>query len=171
MKAKLLLLALAAVFASSLALPVYAQGGSTNDTVVSACGTPYNTPVVGQQYPGTQDTTLKKCVNATVSATATVALIAKTTTNGSSTVTAGGTFQSALASNGSRTGCLIQNPVTATENLFVFFGTTGSATTANSISLGAGSAVSCSIGGIAVATDNIAVSATTTGHAFVVMSQ
>jgi hypothetical protein len=96
---------------------------------------------------------------------------AATTNNGSTTIATGGAFQSALASNAARKGCLIQNPLSATETLFVFFGANGSATTAKSISLGPGAAVSCSIGGLVVATDNVSVEAATTGHAFVEMDQ
>lgn len=136
---------------------------------VSACGTPGFTPVVGSPYPVTQDTTGKACVNATVAAS--VAVNPVTSTNASTTVTAGGTFQSVIASNSARNGCLVQNPVAATETLFVFFGANASATTAKSVSLSPGSAVSCAVGGIAVATDNVSVTATTTGHAFVVSYQ
>jgi hypothetical protein len=92
------------------------------------------------------------------------------TTNGSSTVTTGGTFQSALAASVSRKGCVVQNPTTATEPLYVYFGATGSATTATSISLAPGQSVSCNSGPL-VLTDNVAVTATTSAHAFVVMSQ
>jgi hypothetical protein len=94
-----------------------------------------------------------------------------TTTNGSSSITTGGTFQSALASNSSRKGCLIQNPVAATETLFVFLGATGSATTANSISLSPGSIFYCAGQTGVVATDNVAITAATTGHTYVEMSQ
>lgn len=93
-----------------------------------------------------------------------------TSTNGSTTVTTGGTFQSVLASNASRKGCLIQNPAAATESLFVFFGANASATTANSFSLAAGAAISCNAGGY-VLTDNVSVTGATTAHAFVVNSQ
>ncbi len=94
-----------------------------------------------------------------------------TSTSGSSTVTTGGTFQSALASNANRKGCLIQNPATATENLFVFFGATGSATTATSFSLPAGAAMSCATGAGFVLTDNVAITGATTGHAYILVSQ
>ncbi len=96
---------------------------------------------------------------------------AVTSTSGSSTVTTGGTFQSALASNANRKGCLIQNPATATENLLVFFGATGSATTATSFSLPAGAAISCATGAGFVLTDNVAVTGATTGHAYILVSQ
>lgn len=97
--------------------------------------------------------------------------ITGTTTNASSTITTGGTFQSILASNASRKGCFIQNPITATETLFVFFGANGSATTAKSVNLSPGAAVTCAIGGSGVLTDNVSATATTTAHAFVEMDQ
>lgn len=93
-----------------------------------------------------------------------------TTTQTGTTVTTGGTFQSALASSGTRKGCGIFNPPDATEFLYVFFGATGSATTSNAIKLAAGQSVSCGAPGI-VLTDNVAVTATTTGHAFQVTAQ
>lgn len=101
----------------------------------------------------------------------TLGSLALTTTNASGTITSGGTFQSILASSATRKGCLIQNPTTATEPLYVFFGANGSATTANSISLGPGASVSCAVGGLGVATDNVSATATTTSHAYVEMSQ
>lgn len=72
--------------------PALAQGGSTNDTVVSACGTPYNTPVVGQQYPGTQNTNLQKC-------TAGSASISGTTSNATSGVAPSSTNLPSVAYN------------------------------------------------------------------------
>ena len=97
--------------------------------------------------------------------------LAVTTTNDSSTVTLGGTFQSAIASSSTRKGCFIENPTTATEPLYVFFGANGSATTANSISLAAGASVNCATQTGAVLTDNVSVTATTSTHAFVAMNQ
>lgn len=97
--------------------------------------------------------------------------ITATTTPAAFTIATGNTFQSILASNASRKGCLIQNPIAATETLFVFFGANGSATTGASIGLSPGSAVSCAVGGLATATDNISATAATTSHAGVVYSQ
>ncbi len=96
--------------------------------------------------------------------------IGVTTTNASGTVTLGGTFQSVLAANSARRGCLIQNPSTATEVLYVFFGANASATTSNSIMLTAGSSVNCASDGV-VLTDNVSVTGATTSHAFIAMSQ
>ena len=105
------------------------------------------------------------------SLTGTLSPSTTTTTNGSGTIATGGTFQSILASSGTRKGCLIQNPTTATEPLYVFFGANGSATTANSISLAPGASVNCTVSGLLVATDNVSATATTNGHAYVEMSQ
>lgn len=94
-----------------------------------------------------------------------------TSTNGSTTITTGNTFQTLLASNAARKGCLIQNPIAATETLFVSVGVaTGSATTASSFGLSPGSAFSCAAGSNVI-TDNIAVTAATTAHAFVETNQ
>ena len=147
------------------AAPAMAQQSSAQ--VYATCGTaPYT---AGQIRLNTQDTTGAGCIHATVSATVTVA--PATTTNASGTIVTGGTFQSILASSGTRVGCLIQNPTTATEPLYVFFGANASATTAKSISLAAGGSVNCAVGGLGVATDNISATATTSTHAFVEMSQ
>lgn len=85
--------------------------------------------------------------------------------NNSTTITTGGAFQTLLASNASRKGCLIQNPPTATENLAVFVGATGSATTVHAFTLPPGGTFQC-LSGPLVITDNIAVEAATPGHAF-----
>lgn len=86
----------------------------------------------------------------------------------STTVVAGGTFQTALAANTGRHGCLIQNPTTATEPLYVSIAT--SSTLNNSYSLNPGGTFSCSQG-VIVTDDAVKVTATTTGHAFTVSSQ
>lgn len=95
---------------------------------------------------------------------------AATTANDSGTVTTGGAFQSVIAASASRLGCTIQNPTSATEPLYVFFGTNASASENASITLGPGASVSCAAG-VAVLTDNVSVTAATTGHAFVAMNQ
>lgn len=86
------------------------------------------------------------------------------------TVTTGGTFQSILAFNQNRRGCFVQNPNSATEDLFVYFGPIANATTAGSVDLAKGAAVNCTFGTM-VSTDQVSVTATTTGHAFVFNSQ
>lgn len=94
-----------------------------------------------------------------------------TSTNGSTTITLGNTFQTLLAQNSGRKGCLIQNPADATETLYVSVGiATGSATKAKSFQLSPGASFSCS-SGLIVVTDNIAVTAATTSHAFVEVDQ
>ncbi|HWE98839.1 MAG TPA: hypothetical protein VG248_03495 [Caulobacteraceae bacterium] len=90
---------------------------------------------------------------------------AVTPTDAAGTIATGGTFQTVFASNSSRTNCLIANPITATETLFVHY-TAASATTSNSIGLAAGAAFTCNGSGVVV-TGAIQVEATTTGHAFV----
>ena len=91
------------------------------------------------------------------------------TTDSSGTVTAGGSFQTVLALNTSRHGCLIQNPTTATEVLYVYYGS-GTPATTTAVSLAAGASFSCAAGGI-VPSDLVAVEAATTGHAFIAKSQ
>lgn len=98
------------------------------------------------------------------------AVASLTTTNGSGAIATGGTFQSILAASSTRKGCLIQNPTTASEPLYVYFGANASATTANAITLAPGGAVNCAVG-LGVATDNVSATATTTSHAYVEMSQ
>lgn len=91
-----------------------------------------------------------------------------TSTNGSTTITAGGSYQTLLASNTSRRGCLIQNPATATETLFVNVG--GADTNATSYTVSPGFAFNCWTGNFTIS-DKIDVSAATTGHAFVATNQ
>ncbi len=90
---------------------------------------------------------------------------AATSTDASGSVTTGNTYQTAIASNGSRHDCLIQNPSTATEALLVKFGTM-----AQPITLAAGQSLTCNNGGV-VATDAVTLTAVTTGHAFVGLSR
>ena len=85
------------------------------------------------------------------------------------TITAGNTFQSALAASSTRKGCTIQN--TSSHTLYVFFGATASATTANSFQVAPGATIMCSTQTGAALTDNVAVTTSTTGDTFVVNSQ
>lgn len=65
-----------------------------------------------------------------------------------------GTFSSVLAFSSTRHGGLIEN--TSTDVEYVYFGTTGNATTTNAFQLAAGSFVQCtSVGGLA--SDNVAM--------------
>ena len=92
-------------------------------------------------------------------------------TNASGTITTGGAFQTLIAPNAAanRKGCLIQNPTTATEVLYVNVGS-ASPSTANSFSLAAGASFSCNAAGVTVS-DTISVEAATTSHAFVATYQ
>ena len=91
--------------------------------------------------------------------------------NVSGTITTGGSFQQiAPSAPGTRGGCLIVNPPTATETLYVYFGPTASATTSNAYPVSAGGGISCGQGPNLVA-DAIQVEAATTGHAFVAQVQ
>lgn len=91
--------------------------------------------------------------------------------NVSGTVTVGGTFQQIIPSAaGTRKGCIVQNPTTATEILSVFFGPTASATTGKSVTLVAGAMVSCTTGTGQVP-DAVNVTATTAGHSFMAAFQ
>lgn len=78
----------------------------------------------------------------------------------SGTVTAGGTYQTVLASNGMRKGCLIENPTTATEVISVKVGTM-----ATPFTVSAGGVFLCQGTGVTV-TDTITLTAATTGHAW-----
>lgn len=89
--------------------------------------------------------------------------------NLSSTIATGGTFQSLAVANIGRVGCLIQNPTTATEPLYVNVGS-ASPSTGNSFSLAAGASFNCSVAGVVI-TDAIQVEAATTGHAFIAVVQ
>jgi hypothetical protein len=84
----------------------------------------------------------------------------------SGTVTLGGTYQTVLAANSSRKGCLIQNPTTATEVLNIKVGTMASPFT-----IPAGGTFSCNSGSGVVIGDAITLTATTTGHAFAGVNQ
>lgn len=93
-----------------------------------------------------------------------------TSTDAHGTVVTGGTFQSVFAASGTRKGCTIQNPVTATETLFVYFGANGSATTSNSIGLPPSWSITCAVGET-VLQDNVSVTGATSAHAYVAFSQ
>ncbi len=93
---------------------------------------------------------------------------AATSTNGSTTIATGNTFQTILASNSSRKGCLIQNPVDATEVLYVSVGIALATppTKAKSFQLAQGGVFNCRSGDMVI-TDEIDVTAVTSAHAFV----
>jgi hypothetical protein len=95
----------------------------------------------------------------------TVAPLGVTSSDDSSTITAGGSYQTIIAASGTRRGCLIQNPVTATEVLNVKFGAM-----TNPFTLLAGMSIGCNQGGV-VLQDAVSAMAATTGHAFAALAQ
>lgn len=76
--------------------PTYAQ-------TVTSCGTPNNTPVVGNAYPITQDTTGKLCTGATSSGTSTVTVTNLPTTVDTNTGAAGASTLRVVPATGSTT--------------------------------------------------------------------
>jgi len=97
----------------------------------------------------------------------TVAPTQRTTIMGSGTIGTGGTFQSIMAADLNRTGCIIQN--TSTHTMYVYFGATASATTSNTFQVAAGGTIYCGAGGNSVValTDNVAITTSTTSDTFV----
>ncbi|MFZ2996815.1 hypothetical protein [Sphingobium sp.] len=84
------------------------------------------------------------------------------------TIAAANTFQSVLASNSNRAGCLIQN--TSTAIILVYQGAPGSATAAAANPVGAGGSFACGGAGIVI-TNEISVTSATAGATFVVSNQ
>jgi hypothetical protein len=89
-------------------------------------------------------------------------------TDASGTITSGGSWQTLFAA-ASRRGCLIQNPATATEPLYVH-DTTASPTLANSWELPPGSSYACGANNLVV-NGAIQIEAATTAHAYTATSQ
>jgi len=145
----------------SLAVTTKAHAQQAGASVLGTCGTASYS--AGKIYPTTQDTTGKECVNATVSATATVAVAPLTSTNLSGTIAVTNTFQSIQVSTAGRNGCLIQNQST-TDPMWVYFGAIAGATKAKSFELDTshGLAISCSVGGLGVLTDQVSITGTGT---------
>lgn len=116
--------------------------------------------IVNVGYCAQVDSSGRLSINGTFSAT--VATIVVSTTDKSGTIVLGGTAQSAIASNASRKGWCIQNPASATEDLFVRVNGTASATTGTDLSPGMQTCSSPSM------VDQAAVSvfAATTSHAY-----
>ena len=159
-----------AVFLACLSLiggPVMAQSPSqpnypTNITQGSNKTVPgnvcmYYAPSLGYAVPCSTDNPLP--ISGTF--TTTPGVVDATSTDASGTVTLGGTYQTVIASNATRKGCLIQNPTTATEVLSVKVGTMAAPFT-----IAAGGSLNCGSPGGVIATDTITVTAATTGHAF-----
>lgn len=120
------------------------SAGSSSAQVLSVQGITSMTPIIVQGTPGTS----------------TMAAV---------TVTTGNTFQSALASSGTRKGCTLQ--YTGTTIGYVFFGATVSGTKPTSFQLTPGQTINCASPNGVVLTDNIAVTSATTSDTFVVNSQ
>lgn len=97
-----------------------------------------------------------------VSGTFSSSVISVTTTDKSGTLTLGGTAQAAIALNASRKGWCIQNPASASEDLFVRVNGTASATTGTDLSPGQAVCSSPSM----VDTAAVSVFAATTSHAY-----
>lgn len=93
-------------------------------------------------------------------------LVPTPSTSAAGAVTTANTFQSVLASNFSRKGCLVVN--TGTTTLLVAFG--NAPTIGTAIPLAVGASVSCN-SGIVVLTDQISVTSSTAGTAFLVISE
>ena len=110
----------------------------------------------------------KATVNASGQLNVANAATTATTTPAAFTISNGAAFQQLLATNASRKACTIQN--TSNDIMYVYFGATGSATTANSLQAQPGQTVSCSANGYAL-TDNVAVNMPTTGDTGVVNTQ
>jgi hypothetical protein len=93
---------------------------------------------------------------------------AVTATDRGGSMTTGGTAQNAMSSNASRAGCWVQNPVNATEDLYVS-STTSATTTAGAgddADLAPGGSWSC-VQGSNVIQSAISVNAATSGHAYI----
>lgn len=90
-----------------------------------------------------------------------------TTTNGA--IATASTFQSALAANANRKGCMVVNNSAAAE--LVYLGTPGSATAANAIPLPAGGTFNCGSFQGTVLTDQISITSATQGATYVVVAQ
>lgn len=94
--------------------------------------------------------------------------VAVTPTDKGGAITVGGASQIAIAANSSRKGCWIQNPVNATEDLYVS-STAAAATTAGApddADLSPGGSWSCLQGGNIIQTD-IRVNGVTINHPFI----
>ncbi len=85
-------------------------------------------------------------------------------TDGSGTLTNGGASQTVFAARPTRSLLICQNPITATEPLFLNFGAAAS-TAGGSIELAPGGSVT--LIGAAVPATSVTTTAATTGHRFV----
>lgn len=148
---------------SSNPLPVTATVSGTFNTSANATASdPTYTP--GTQALS-QDLSGHLRVGATQSGTWAMSQLGVTNTNVSGTITTGGTFQTAITANASRKSCLIQNSISETTTLYVYFGTLGTATSGNAFEISPGGSISCSSGNL-VDTSAVNVMASNTGHVF-----
>jgi hypothetical protein len=100
-----------------------------------------------------------------LSGSLTIAPLGVTSTDDSGTIATGGAYQQVIAPSGTRKGCLIQNPSTATEVLNVKFGSMASPYT-----LAPGQSIGCLAGSV-VLQDLITATAATNGHAYAATAQ
>lgn len=152
-------------------LPVVVEsGGGTEDvniaqvagaTVATGHGTAAGTLRVELPTDGTGVVGL----NAGTAAIGSVIPNQGTWTDRSGTVATGAASQTLAASNAARKRLLIENPPSATENLFFNFTSAASTTAAGSFVLVPGGSYDSESG--PVSTELVAVTAATTGHAFV----
>lgn len=148
------------VSAASLPLPTGAGTAANQATAIASLASiDGKVPALGQAaMAGSVPVTLASDQNAV------------TSTSTGVTITTALTFQSVLASNSSRKGCLVQNKSTDVEELFI--GANGSATVAASLDLQPGQTFSCAASGGKVVTDNLSMtSKTLNGATAVVVSQ
>lgn len=92
--------------------------------------------------------------------------MASLTTPGTLTVTTGGTSQQVFAVLASRRYLICQNPISATEPLYLNFGTAASTANNGSIEIAIGGSFSMH-GGTSMYTGTVNVTAATTGHYFI----
>jgi len=150
MKAKLLLTASALALASSLAFGGQAYAQADQAQTVSVCGTPNNTPVVGQSYAITMDTTAKLCTNGGSSGGAVTVTSGNVTVNGSLTsggnvTLTGGPYQTAQTPITGHSGNVGNATATATLT-----GTSSTTTYISGFQCEAGGATAAAIANITV---------------------
>ena len=86
-----------------------------------------------------------------------------TYTDRSGSIATGGTSQTAMAANATRKKLLVQNPPTATENLYMNF-TAAASSAASSVAMVPGAAYEES--GNSITTEAVTINAATTGHVY-----
>lgn len=145
--------ALAGKFGIDQTTPGTTNGVVINSTLPAFAATP--TVKIDQTTPG-------------VTNGVSIANAATTSTFATVTVATGGSYTDALTANSARRGCIIQNPVAATEPIKLFIGTTGSSHTV-ALDISIGGSYSCGFTG-GITTENLDVSAATTGHTVTVVS-